>query len=256
VAESLVVVTLNSWKGDGAYRARLRLMTEEIRRLDADILLLQECFAAPELGCDTAAALAGAAGFHTARWDGRRKLRLCESSEAMSTSGLAVLSRYPIVKDWTVELPSDPRDGDRAALFAAIDHPAGIVLAVSLHLTHLRDAQALRRRQFETVMTELAGTPKATLELVGGDFNAAPDAEELASTVLVDCRHLAGLPPAATCGEACIDHILLLVSPDMEERQVAGVSTVFDRPDPQTGLLASDHFGVKASIMLRAAPLM
>jgi endonuclease/exonuclease/phosphatase family metal-dependent hydrolase len=261
VAQSLTVVTLNTWKGDGAYQARLRLMATEVRRLDADILLLQECFAAPALGYDTAAALADATGFHAARWDGRRKPRLCEGAEAMSTSGLAVLSRYPILKAWAVELPSDPRDGDRAALFAEIDHPAGNVLAVSLHLTHLQNAQALRRRQFETVVTELAGMKPATLALIGGDFNAAPDAAEISDALapngsrLVDCRHLAGLPPAATCGAACIDHILLLVSPEMEELQVADVSTVFDRPDPETGLLASDHFGVKASIVLRATPL-
>src|SRR5271163_3180640 len=154
--EALVVVTLNTWKGDGAYSARLRLMVEEVGRLDPDILLLQECFAAPELGHDTTAALAGAIGFHSVNWPGRKKIRLCEEAEAVSTSGLAVLSRYPIRKWWAVELPSDPSDGERAALFAEIEHSAGTVLAVSLHLTHLRDAQALRRRQFEAVMAELA----------------------------------------------------------------------------------------------------
>src|SRR6202789_1001131 len=169
--ESLEVMTLNTWKGDGAYKARLRLMAEEVSRLDPDILLLQECFAAPELGYDTAAALAGATGFHLASWAGRRKTRLCEGAEPVSTSGLAVLSRHPIRKWRTVPLPSDPRDGERAALFAEIDHPAGTILAVSLHLTHLRDAQALRRRQFESIITELAGGSPATIVIGGGGFN-------------------------------------------------------------------------------------
>jgi endonuclease/exonuclease/phosphatase family metal-dependent hydrolase len=264
--ESLVVMTLNTWKGDGAYKARLRLMAEEVGRLDPDILLLQECFAAPGLGHDTTAALAGATGFHSARWAGRRKVRLCEGAEAVSTSGLAVLSRHPIRKWWTVPLPSDPRDGERAALFAEIDHPAGTILAASLHLTHLLDAQALRRRQFESIMTELAGVSPATIVIVGGDFNAASDAEEFVNAKspgggrLVDCRRLAGVPAAATCtanGDgACIDHILVLVRKDMEDWKVVSVSTVLDRPDPKTGLLASDHFGVKASIHLNSTPLM
>jgi endonuclease/exonuclease/phosphatase family metal-dependent hydrolase len=260
--ESLAVVTLNTWKGDGAYNARLRLMAEEVGRLDPDILLLQECFAAPELGCDTTVALACATGFHSASWAGRRKARLCEGAEAVSTSGLAVLSRHPIRRWRTVPLPSDPRDGERAALFAEIDHPAGTILAVSLHLTHLLDAQALRRRQFESIMTELAGVSPATIVIVGGDFNAAADAEEFVNVNspsggrLVDCRQLAGLPPAATCAGnrdgGCIDHILVRVGKDMEDWRVLDVSTVLDRPDPETGLLASDHFGVKASIILNS----
>jgi hypothetical protein len=68
--ESFVVMTLNTWKRQGAYKARLRLMAEEIGRLDPDILLLQECFAAAELGYDTTAAPAGATGFHSASWAG------------------------------------------------------------------------------------------------------------------------------------------------------------------------------------------
>ena len=257
--ESLVVMTLNTWKGDGAYKARLRLMAEEVGRLDLDILLLQECFAAPELGHDTTAALAGATGFHSANWAGRSKVRLCEGAEAVSTSGLAVLSRHPIRRWRTVPLPSDPRDGERAALFAEIDHPAGAILAVCLHLTHLRDAQALRRRQFESIMTELAGVSPATMVIVGGDFNAAADAAEFMNAKspsggrLVDCRQLAGLPAAATCAGngdgACIDHILVRVWQDMEDCRVVNVSTVLDRPAPETGLLASDHFGVRASIV-------
>jgi endonuclease/exonuclease/phosphatase family metal-dependent hydrolase len=258
--ESLTVMTLNSWKGDGAYKARLGLMVEEVTRLDPDILLLQECFVAPALGYDTAAALAGAMGFHSASWAGRGKIRLCEGVEAVSTSGLAVLSRHPIRKWWAVMLPSDPRDGDRAALFAEIDHPAGTILAVSLHLTHLRDAQALRRRQFETIMTELAGVSPATFVIVGGDFNAASDAEEFANANfpsgarLVDCRQLAGVRGETTCAGhgdgACIDHIFVRV--DAEDCKVVDLSTVLDRADPETGLLASDHFGVMASMILNA----
>ncbi len=260
--EALVVMTLNTWKGDGAYSARLQLMAEEVRRLDPDILLLQECFAAPELGHDTTAALADATGFHSANWPGRKKIRLCDGAEAVSTSGLAVLSRYPIRRWWALELPSDPRDGERAALFAEIDHPAGAILAVSLHLTHLRDAQALRRLQFEAILAELADVPPATLAIVGGDFNAAPDAEEFVNLHapgggrLVDCRRLVGVPTAVTCAGngdgACIDHIFMRVWKDEEASLVTGVSVVLDRADPETGLLASDHFGVKASIIVNA----
>jgi hypothetical protein len=82
--EALVVVTLNTWKGDGAYSARLRLMVEEVGQLDPDILLLQECFAAPELGHDTAAALAGAMGFQSANWPGRKKIAFARALKPLA----------------------------------------------------------------------------------------------------------------------------------------------------------------------------
>jgi hypothetical protein len=51
---------------------------------------------------------------------------------------------------------------------------------------------------------------------------------------------------------ACIDHIFMRVWKDEETSIVSGVSVVLDRTDPETGLLASDHFGVKASILVNA----
>ena len=250
----LVVVTLNTWKGDGEYSARLRSMSEEVRNVGPDILLLQECFTAPSIGLDTAASLAAVSDYRVASWLGRSKVRTCEGIEATSTSGLAVLSRHPIVSSWAIDLPSDPRDGDRAALFAEINHRDGVVLVVSLHLTHLRDGDALRRQQFDCVVNELRRTP-ASRVIVGGDFNATPDkgfmTADLPNGRLVDSRLLSGATPTSTLvrGDACIDHILML-APAGRKKDVNGVSvtTAFDRPDPINGVLPSDHFGVRVTI--------
>jgi endonuclease/exonuclease/phosphatase family metal-dependent hydrolase len=113
-------------------------------------------------------------------------------------------------------------------------------------------------------MKELAGWA-AAMVIIGGDFNAAADADEFlavqppSGSVLVDCRRLAGVPAAATCAGdgdgACIDHILMLVSKDRQDCMMVSVSNVLDRPDPETGLMASDHFGVKMSIRLHPADL-
>lgn len=46
----------------------------------------------------------------------RRKRRRIDGVETDSSSGLAVLSRLPILAQRAVPLTSDPRDGERAAL--------------------------------------------------------------------------------------------------------------------------------------------
>jgi endonuclease/exonuclease/phosphatase family metal-dependent hydrolase len=240
-----VVVTLNTWKGDGAYRRRLALMTEGLSALAPDILLLQECLAAPEAGLDTARSLARSLGLHQAVWPGRPKPRTVEGVTVDSTSGVAVLSRFPIRNIRILDLPADPRDGERAALMAELDHPDGPILAVSLHLTHLPDALTLRGRQLATILTAL---PSDLPAILGGDFNAGLDAPEFRDLPrpVEDCRHLAGVPALPTLAgsdTACLDHILLTGT-----RFTAGsVDRVLDRPDAD-GILPSDHFGLQAML--------
>jgi endonuclease/exonuclease/phosphatase family metal-dependent hydrolase len=253
------VITINTWKGEGFYQARLRLMVEQLGLLSPDVLLLQECVHAPDLGHDTAGTIARELGLHVARWSGRFKRRLCEGEEAFSTSGVAVLSRAPI-RDWrTVLLPDDPRDGERAMLFAKIDHPAGPIVAAALHLTHLHDARPLRGRQFASALAAMPPSSAKAMVVLGGDFNAPADAPEFRDARLsgdddlVDCRLLAGVPARPTLvggGKgACLDHILVLIRQDVTNHRVLTVSNVLDQPDPQLGLLASDHLGVMATFM-------
>ena len=58
----LRVVTLNTWKCEGDYRARLPRMAAGLRALDADLVCLQEVFACAAPSADTAAWLADALG--------------------------------------------------------------------------------------------------------------------------------------------------------------------------------------------------
>jgi len=247
----LEVVTLNTWKGEGEYAERMRITSDELQRIQPDIVLLQECFAAPALGLDTAATLTEATSLHVATWLGRRKVRACEGRQAESTSGLAILSRHPIVSTRVVHLPSDPRDGDRAALFAEIDHPVGRIVAVSLHLTHLADGDALRMQQFDTVVASLVEIDPKTVVIVGGDFNASPHERfeaDLPHGRLVDCRKLSAEAPTSTMvgGDVCVDHILFM---DPTGRLTsAETSNALVSPDPETGVTASDHYGFRASI--------
>jgi endonuclease/exonuclease/phosphatase family metal-dependent hydrolase len=83
------LVTLNTWKGDGAYHRRLIAMTAGLRAENPDIVLLQECLRAPEARLDTAAYLAETLGMDHVAWHGRHKRRMVESQELDCTSGVA-----------------------------------------------------------------------------------------------------------------------------------------------------------------------
>ena len=150
------LVTLNTWKGDGAYAGRMDRMAEGLAELAPDVVALQEVLLAPALGCDTAAFLADALGLPAVTLPLRRKRRVVEGRAADSWSGLAVLSRRPILSHRTIPLPDDPRDGERAALAVELDLDGIRVTVVTLHLTHLADGDALRRRQWDAIAAATA----------------------------------------------------------------------------------------------------
>lgn len=239
---ALRLVTLNTWKCDGAYARRLELMTEGLATLKPDVVALQEVFAAPGLGADTAVVLADALSMRSAVLPLRRKRRTIDGVDTDSSSGLAVLSRLPILAQRAVPLTSDPRDGERAALVTELEMGSDRVTVASLHLTHLADSAALRRRQWREIAAAVSHCPTA---LLAGDFNAPIEVLGLERTRFRDCRTVCGEAPRPTLigGDAsqCIDHVLFtrqgVLVPVHWSVAMAGSS---DEP----GLTASDHGAV------------
>lgn len=235
---TLTVVTLNTWKGDGAYRARLAAMRQGLRALAPDIVLLQEALRAPEIGADTAAELAAELGLAAVWQPARAKRRTIDGTAAESWSGLAVLSRLPVVGRHVVPLPDDPRDGERLGLLVEVDHDGRRLTIACLHLTHLADAAALRQAQWAAV---LAALPERGAAVIGGDFNAGLEAFDLGDCH--DLRALAGVAPQPSLADgsaACIDHLLL--RQDQPVYRVVSAARVLDQPID--GVLPSDHFGL------------
>lgn len=238
----LTIVTLNTWKGDGAYRARLAAMRDGLRALAPDIVLLQEALRAPDIAADTAADLAGALGLAAVWQPARAKRRTIDGETADSWSGLAVLSRLPILARHIIALPDDPRDGERLGLVVELDDGGRRLVAACLHLTYLAGADALRRAQWAEV---LAALPVGDAAVIGGDFNAGLEIFDLEDCH--DLRALAGTaaqPSLADGSGACIDHLLLRQNRPVY--RVATVARVFDQPIG--GVLPSDHFGLAATL--------
>lgn len=163
----LRVISLNVLHGFPRFQyldERLDLIAAEIRRLDADVVCLQEV---PWRWGSGARKLAEQAGlyFLYVRANGNRWTLLFEEGEA-------ILSRYPLRDAAVVELR--PQAGffqHRVALLATAATPWGDLRLVSTHLTH--DNPAANRAQAQ-MLADLLGpagsAPGPTL--VVGDFNA------------------------------------------------------------------------------------
>lgn len=148
-----------------------------VRSVDADVVLLQEVDRRTERSgrVDQPATLARLTGYAAAF--GRTL------DYQGGEYGIALLSRWPIVRDTLVPLPIEPpqaRAGGsyepRGALIVTVAAPGGAPLAiVNTHLDASRD-DAWRRQEIRTVLAiadslRAAGTPT----LVGGDLNSTPE---------------------------------------------------------------------------------
>jgi endonuclease/exonuclease/phosphatase family metal-dependent hydrolase len=266
-ATTVKVVTVNTAKGDGQYACRLEILAEQLRALDADLVLLQEAFAACDRSLATAPYLADALGLEVAFARARRKPRMVEGRELFSDSGLAILSRRPLIDATVVALPWSPADGERIAQIGLVADAAGPILVVNTHLTHLRDGAALRRAQLATIARHPWLGQAVAARLLCGDLNATLDDPELEPLVrgalgwdVLDTYAAGGGgspretidPRASLSGHAarprCIDYILSLARTPVEQPAYARSAVVLNRPDALAGLYPSDHFGVMTTL--------
>ncbi|MFD0115625.1 endonuclease/exonuclease/phosphatase family protein [Streptomyces sp. NPDC058320] len=175
------VLTWNLWWRFGPWEQRRKAILSVLGDVRPDVIGLQEVW-----GCggeNLAGWLAENLGMQwiwaPSRAPYRWQRRLGDSTVGI---GNAVLSRWPIVEQDTVELPAEEGDDDgRVALYARIDAPTHQVPFFTTHLTSAVHASALRCRQVnvlaEFVTGHLGGT--SFPPVVTGDFNAWPDSDEV-----------------------------------------------------------------------------
>jgi endonuclease/exonuclease/phosphatase family metal-dependent hydrolase len=263
----LRVVTINTGKCDGAYRARLGWLADELCRLDPDIVACQEAFLAEDGSADTAGELARWLGLYLITAPARFKQRVCEGRQLAGWSGLALLGRRPWLEPRVIPLPSDERDGERVALIARAVYDGREVVVANVHLTHLRDVDTLRGTQLDHVLRQPQLARDGAVRLLCGDFNTSADGPVLAPRLasvegcsLRDAYAAGGgraprgtLIPAggrpAACGP-CIDFILSVADHDGAHPGFRDARVVLNRAHPQSGLYPSDHAGVAVTVPL------
>lgn len=231
-------VTLNTWKNDGAYAARVTAMARGLAALDADAVALQECFVADLSGLDTAVALGAALGMQVLRQPMRAKVRMLEGLGIESRSDLAILTRAPVLGSGYRAFAADPRDGDRGLLWADLAIGQTAMRIGCTHLTHLRDAHgaAMRKRQAQAAHDSLLADWTAPALLMG-DLNAIADHESVQPLFAAPSLDRACLSAAMSGVE--IDHILLFQAAETCAFAGRRVCMQPDRDDPSAG--PSDH---------------
>ncbi len=237
-----------------ALRERLDRIAAEIRRLDADVVCVQEVPWTPSLG-DGARYLAERSGLNHVyvRANAGRRLILFEEGEAL-------LSRFPLRDASFAELlPRASAFERRVALHAVAESPFGPLHLFSTHLTNgdpaARRGQAASLRAFVEAKTD-------GVAIVAGDFNAHPAAPEIGSlaALWIDTQRAT---PEPTC---CVDGLRAAPDEPLEERidylfavpardrhvEVRSATRVLASPEREGGgwLWASDHVGLFASLAI------
>ena len=259
----LRIVTINTGKEDRPYRRRLELLAEGLRCLRPDLVLLQEAVSTPDDRFNTTRTLASALGLTAIEAPARLKPRWIEGEIIKAPTGLGLLSRLPVTDHERVPLPTDPRDGERIALLARLETPAGPLLIINTHLTYLRDALQTRRRQIETIFAHpwLAG--EWTAAVLGGDLNTdLTEGPVLLAAIperwSVRDAYVAGggpeprvtMPPSRdSTEERCVDYLISLAGAGKVHPRWSEAAVVLAQPDT-AGVFPSDHRGVMATMEL------
>ncbi|PKO65770.1 MAG: hypothetical protein CVU22_18320 [Betaproteobacteria bacterium HGW-Betaproteobacteria-16] len=260
---TFTLVTLNTWKGEGAYRQRLLRTAQELNTLRPDAVASQESFQASDADADTAAWLATHCGLHATQAQARPKPRLFEGRKVLSTSGMAMLCRQPWLASQALPLPSTPLDGGRLAQIVTFQAGPHSVRVANLHLSHLPGAEgaSLRALQLNAVLKHLQSLGPAGATLLCGDFNgelSSPGIAEFMASPwgLVDTFTLANSLREATFFDEqgkgqTLDHVLLAPSLSTCRVDIRSAATVLhcDRPDAD-GVTPSDHSGLVVQLSL------
>jgi len=267
--DTLSLVTLNTWNCDGDYPCRIGLMRRELAALAPDIVALQEVHIAADTEQGTAAALAEALDMDSRVVHARYRLRSLPGGGAPSWSGMAMLSRFPFRRVIELPLPTHPIDGERLAQLAVIEVEQARLLVINVHLTYLRPEDELRAAQLANVLRH----PWLAQDYAGiflcGDFNASLDSpllpwlRERQGLRVIDCYETVGAPgprrstvkggrDADSSEGRNYDYVFLLEHGASSRVELVSADYVLNRPDPETGLYPSDHFGLRVRFRLRS----
>ncbi len=263
----LKVVTWNIWWRYGQWQERQPLIIDTLKRLDPDIVCLQEVWQDEE-GAQ-ADILADALGFSAAYFD--------SGPRSGVGFGNAILSRWPIEETATTQYtpaPSDKAgspDGGRGALFAKIAGPRGVIPVFSTHLSWKLAESGYRQTQVRELCSFIK---QHTIEdyppIVGGDFNAESNSAEIRMMTgedipaadglsFHDCWRFAAPGALGITWDNCNPVVANTLEPDRRidyvlvgepfsggKGHVCSVELIGN--EAQDGLYPSDHFGVAAEL--------
>lgn len=254
------MLTWNLWWRFGPWEKRQPAIAETLRRVDADVVALQEVWAAGEE--EQAAALAEPLGFH--------HFYAARADNDGVRFGNAILSRWPIVHTEWRPLPAGEVEEHRLVLRADIEGPRGVVQVFCTHLNWRFDHSDVRQAQVREVCQFIADArPRDYPPVLCGDLNADPASDEIRmltgraavpvpKLVFKDAWEVAGNGPGMTWSNANpfarldleperrIDHVMVGWPKAGGRGHVVGADLA--GTELIAGVAPSDHYGVVAEL--------
>jgi endonuclease/exonuclease/phosphatase family metal-dependent hydrolase len=196
---TLRIATLNIWNKSGPWAERRLLIRGELERLEAGVVGLQEVLRLAPRGAAFGATVENCQATELADGLGYEVLYrpACDYSHGF-TFGNALLTRYPIVEDFSFELPQrvprptgalrvcgapDEADESRVLVGALLETPFGRLPVFVTHLNWKLHHGAVRFEQVRFIVErifEIAPLESPLLPpVLMGDFNADPDSDEI-----------------------------------------------------------------------------
>ncbi len=202
-------MTWNLWWKFGPWQERQPGIEAEIRRIDPDIAFLQEVYYSESDADDDVVDVAADDADQAARLGRALGLEVARTTDSMGQPqpfGNAILSRWPIRSAKTVPLPNQSgQDGHRSALFCEIETPHGLQLVVCTHLEWRYEQSVTRMAQLERICPIVKewidqasvrcgdADPAPLPPLLGGDFNAVPESDEVRRVTGLAAPYCSGL---------------------------------------------------------------
>lgn len=258
----LKLLTLNTWKGDGDYPARLALLAKQLQMLSPDVILLQEVLKTTDYQHSTIKYLANELNFHSSFLPMRRKKRVVEGAIKDSFSGMGCLSKYPIQYMEAVPLPSNEADGGRVAQLVKINIQEQHFLFGNIHLSFLSNSDDLKIKQLDALLLRMAAHEDVKGYFLAGDFNSERESRTMQHLLLHslfkarDTYLAAGNKDAGftiisnenpNLGKR-IDYIFSLATPAVPHLPIIKSEVTLNQPE--NDVFPSDHFGVMTTFKL------
>lgn len=250
--QTLDVVTLNLWHDRSDWPRRQALIVDELRRLQPDVVLLQEVLqdaGLPNQAGSLAAQLGYQWHFVSADPPGRKR-----------RYGNAILTRQaPLARGGRLLQPLDDYRVAGWVRFELNGRPINVYVA---HLNFTDASGAIRAKQVSDLLSLVEATRGDAPVVIGGDFNATADSDSLEAlnaryrdsyaaangVASSDAPADVTLNPHFHTQAQRIDHVFSQV----DAFRVVQARRILDEPAPGP-IWASDHFGVWVRLRLEAA---
>lgn len=241
--QTLDVVTLNLWHDRSDWPRRQALIVDELRRLQPDVILLQEVLQDAGLP-NQAGSLATQLGY---QWH----FVSADSPDRVRRYGNAILTRQaPLARGGRL---LQPLDDYRVAGWVRFELKGRPINAYVAHLNFTDSSGAARAKQVSDLLSLVEATRSDAPVVIGGDFNTTADSDELTglSAEYHDTYAVANgiansdgpadvtLNPQLHPHAQRIDHVFAQTG----AFRVVQARRILDEPAPGP-LWASDHFGV------------